>query len=64
MSRIGKKPISIPKGIEAKVEGSKIVFAKGKQEKVLETYGRVGLEVANGELVLKLGGEDAQSKAY
>ncbi|CAE10729.1 50S ribosomal protein L6 [Wolinella succinogenes] len=64
MSRIGKRPISIPSGVDAKIEGSKIVFTKGKQEKVLETYGRVGLEIANGELVLKLGGEDAQSKAY
>lgn len=64
MSRIGKKPISIPNGVEVKIEGSKIVFTKGKLQKSLETYGRVGMEVANGELVLKLGGEDAQSKAF
>ncbi len=64
MSRIGKKPISIPNGVEVKIEGSKIVFTKGKLQKSLETYGRVGMEVANSELVLKLGGEDAQSKAF
>ncbi|PZT48308.1 50S ribosomal protein L6 [Helicobacter valdiviensis] len=64
MSRVGKKPISIPSAISVSVEGSKIVFKGGKLTKELETYGRVGIACKDNELVFSLVGEDAQSRAY
>ncbi len=64
MSRVGKKPISIPNSIQVSVEGSKIVFKGGKLTKELETYGRVGIALKDGELTFALNGENAQAKAY
>ncbi|WP_301006197.1 MULTISPECIES: 50S ribosomal protein L6 [Helicobacter] len=64
MSRVGKKPISIPNSIQVSVEGSKIVFKDGKLTKELETYGRVGIALKDGELTFALNGENAQAKAY
>lgn len=52
MSRIGKKPVSIPKGIEVKCEGSKLVFKKGGVQKELDTHGRVAINITNSEIIL------------
>ena len=48
MSRVGKKPISIPKGVEVSIQGSKIFFKSAKEQKELETYGRVQIELKDG----------------
>ena len=64
MSRVGKKPISIPSSVQVSVEGSKIVFKGGKLTKELETYGRVGIAFKEGELTFSLNGDSAQAKAY
>ena len=64
MSRVGKKPISIPNGVQVSVEGSKIVFKGGKLTKELETYGRVGISLENNELSFSLNGDNAQARAY
>lgn len=64
MSRVGKKPISIPKGVEVRLEGSKIVFKGPKVSKELETYGRVGIELKDGELQFSCKGEEAQARAF
>lgn len=54
MSRIGKRGIAIPSGVDVKVEGSKVVFKKGNAQKELETFGRVGISVENNELTFSL----------
>ncbi len=64
MSRVGKKPISIPNGVQVNVDGSKIVFKGAKLTRELETYGRVGIAFKDNELTFSLNGSDAQSKAY
>jgi large subunit ribosomal protein L6 len=64
MSRIGKKPIAIPAGMEVKVDGSKLVFKKGNSQKELETLGRVSICVENNSIILTRVGEDKQSSAY
>lgn len=64
MSRVGKKPISIPSSVQVNIEGSKIVFKGSKLIKELETYGRVGIELKNGELCFSLSDDNAQSRAY
>jgi len=63
MSRIGKAPIALPSGIEAKLEGTKLVI-KGKETKELETFGRVDIAIENNEIVFTNKGEDKQSRAY
>lgn len=64
MSRVGKRPISIPSGVSVNVEGSKIVFKNAKVQKELETHGRVMIECSAEELSFKPIDEAAQSRAY
>jgi large subunit ribosomal protein L6 len=64
MSRIGKKPIAIPSGMEVKVDGSKLVFKKGNSQKELDTFNRVGMAVEDNSIVLTRIGEDKQSSAF
>lgn len=45
MSRIGKKIINIPNGLNVSLEGSKILFSNGKVKKELETYNRVVIDL-------------------
>lgn len=64
MSRIGKLPIEVPKDVELKIEGSKLVFKKGKVEQSLETYDRVGIEFADNVLQLKIKEDIEEAKAF
>ena len=64
MSRVGKKPISIPKGVEVSLQGSKILFKGAKEQKELETYGRVQVEIQDGNLCFACIDSEAQSRAY
>lgn len=64
MSRVGKKPISIPNGVEVSVQGSKILFKVAKGQKELETHGRVGIECKDGCLHFACIDSQAQSRAY
>ncbi len=64
MSRIGKKPIKIPAGVEVSVDGSVIAFKKGSVQKTLDTKGNVDVTVENGELVFAAKGADRQSSAF
>ena len=64
MSRIGKQPITIPGGIEATVNGTVITVKKGNKSADIETHGRVGVEVADGNIVFTLKNDDAQSRAF
>ena len=64
MSRIGKKPIDIPAGIEVKVEGTEVIVSKGKDVKRLDTHGRVDVEVTDKEVIFHRKGEDKASSAF
>jgi large subunit ribosomal protein L6 len=64
MSRIGKKPVTIPNGVEVKVDGTKVVFKKANNQKELETFGRVNMNVEESNLVFTRNGEDKQSAAF
>ncbi len=64
MSRIGKKPVAIPAGIEVTVNNGIVSVKKGSKSIDVETHGRVGVEVADGNVVFTLVGDTAQSKAY
>ncbi len=64
MSRIGKKPIDIPAGIDVKVEGTEVVVSKGKDTKRLDTHGRVDIEIADNKIIFHRKGEDKASSAF
>ena len=64
MSRIGKKPISIPSGVEVKIDGSSLKFKKSNNEKELDLKGHVDVKIEDGKIEISPKGEDRQSRAY
>jgi large subunit ribosomal protein L6 len=64
MSRIGKLPIALPAGIEAKLEGTKLIIKNSKETKELETFGRVSVEIKDNSIVMNRVGEDKASSAF
>ena len=64
MSRIGKKPISIPNGVEVKIYGSSLKFKKSNNEKELDLKGHVDVKIEDGKIEFSPKGEDRQSRAY
>jgi large subunit ribosomal protein L6 len=64
MSRVGKEPIALPKGVEASVNGDVITIKGAKGTKTLETFGRVEIKVEDGKLVFGLKGETKQDRAF
>ena len=64
MSRIGKKPISIPNGLEVKIDGSSLKFKKSNNEKELDLKDHVDVKIEDGKIEFSPKGEDRQSRAY
>lgn len=64
MSRIGKQPISIPSGLDVKLEAGVLKFSKGKLSEELTVEGFVDVELKDGLLTFSPKGEDRQSRAY
>jgi large subunit ribosomal protein L6 len=64
MSRIGKKPIAIPAGIEVSVNGTVIDVKKGNKTSSVETHGRVGIEIAENNVILERVGDSKESSAF
>jgi large subunit ribosomal protein L6 len=60
MSRIGKKPIAIPKGVTVKVAGD-AVEVQGPKGKLRQAFpAGINFEMADGQLVARIGTEDPQ----
>ena len=64
MSRVGKEPIVLPKGIEASVVDGVLTVKSSKDTKTLDTLSRVNIEVAEGKIVFGLKGETKQDRAF
>ncbi len=64
MSRIGKKPIDIPAGVDVKVEGTEVVVSKGNDVRRLDTHGRVDVEVKDNQVIFHRKGDDKASSAF
>jgi large subunit ribosomal protein L6 len=63
MSRIGKKPIQIPVGVDVKVAGP-VVSVKGPLGKLdWSLSAGLGVSVANGQLIVSRSNEDRQVRA-
>ena len=64
MSRIGKRPIAIPAGIEVTIDGTQISVKKGNNVSVVETHGRVEAKIEDKQLVLSKVGDTKESAAF
>lgn len=62
MSRVGKKPIIVPDGIDIVINGDKIIFSSGKIIKELDTYGRVLADFDKGILSFSLSNDNSNNK--
>jgi len=64
MSRIGKLPISIPKGVEVKVSDTNLVSVKGKLgELVQQVDPAIAVKVDDGNIILERSTEEKDHKA-
>ena len=64
MSRIGKAPIELPKGVEVKVSGSTVHVKGPKGELSRETRPEIGIEVTDDEVIFTRSSEEKQIRAY
>jgi large subunit ribosomal protein L6 len=64
MSRIGKKPIAIPSGVEVSVDGSVITIKKGNKSATVDTHNRVNVEITDGNVVMTRIGDSKESSAF
>jgi large subunit ribosomal protein L6 len=63
MSRIGKKPILIPQGVEAKIDGQKIVIKGPKGELSREIPPEIGIETKEGKISLQRRADNKKSNS-
>lgn len=64
MSRVGKKPILIPEGVEVKIEGESVIIKGPKGELVQEIRPEVKVEVKEGKILVSPVVETKQTKAF
>lgn len=64
MSRIGKQPVSIPNGMEVKLEGNVLKFKKGNLSKELDTKANVNVSLQDNTLSFSPKADDRQSRAF
>ena len=63
MSRIGKKPIDIPQGVEVKIDGQTVI-AKGPQgEEKVEVRPEIAVKIENNQIILSKVGESRETDA-
>ena len=63
MSRIGKKPIDLPKGVDVKVDGSVVTVKGSKGELKMDVIPDIKVSVQDGNLVVERPSDTKQSKA-
>jgi large subunit ribosomal protein L6 len=63
MSRIGKKPISVPKGVEIKVDGSNVTVKGPKGTLSQKIYHELNIEVKDGEVLIGRPNDSRVNKA-
>lgn len=64
MSRIGKKPITLPKGVEVKQEGETVVVKGPKGTLKAPLAPGISMKVESGELSLLRENEDRKTRAF
>lgn len=63
MSRIGKKPISLPKGVEVKAKDGEITVKGPKGQLTQKIFEQLGVEIKNGEVVITRPNDSREAKS-
>ncbi len=63
MSKIGKKPVAVPSGVTASVEGGKFKVKGPKGELALVLPDKVAAKIENGQVSVSTSGETKQNQA-
>ena len=64
MSRIGKKPITVPAGVEVKINGQEVTV-KGPKGTLTNTFRpEIGIALENGELIVTRPNDEAANRSY
>jgi len=63
MSRIGKKPVAIPTGVTAKLDGQSIAVKGAKGELEFTAPDEVSVKIEGGAILVEPHGEDKRSRA-
>jgi len=63
MSRIGKKPVTVPSGVDVTIDGSNVTVKGSKGELTRDFNERVSFEAGNGELTVNRLDDTRESKA-
>ena len=64
MSRIGKNPVVMPKGIEASVNGSILTIKNGKKTRDIDTQNRVTITVENNNISFEPADDSKENRAF
>lgn len=64
MSRIGKKPILIPEGVEVRVDDGKVMVKGPKGELFQKIRPEIGIEVRDNKILVSPQAETKQTKAF
>ena len=64
MSRIGKKPIEIPEGVEIKIDGRKVIIKGPKGELSREVRPEVKIEINKKQIIVSLLPGSKQASAF
>ena len=64
MSRIGKRPVLIPAGVEVSVNGSVVVVKKGSKAIEIDTHNRVDVKVEDNNVVFTVKEEIEGASAF
>jgi len=63
MSRIGKKPVEVPSGVDVKVDGQRVTVKGPKGELVLDVHPDMSVEVDDGAVVVARPSEQQRHRA-
>ncbi len=64
MSRVGRKPIAIPKGVEVEVDGTRVRVKGPKGELVREFRPEVSIQVEDGSVVVRRSSDAKTHRAF
>lgn len=64
MSRVGKKPILIPEGVDVKIEGQKVIVKGPRGELFREVRPEIRVSLENGKILVAPEKETKQTKAF
>lgn len=64
MSRVGRKPIAIPKGVEVEVDGTRVRVKGPKGELVREFRPEVSIQVEDGSVVVRRSSDGKTHRAF